>query len=68
MHSMPYAMLVSLGVTKLMAQKLMTDYPEHQTAAQAIVDFTTDGESDIRGAITRVDEEKPRRRERGGAT
>ena len=63
-----YAMLVSLGATKLMAQKLMKNYPEHQTAAQAIVDFATDGESDIRGAITRLDGEKPRRRERGGAT
>jgi hypothetical protein len=61
-------MLVSLGVTKTMAQNLMKNYPEHRMAAQAIVDFATDGEGDIRGAIMRLDEQKPWRLDRGGAT
>jgi hypothetical protein len=55
-----YAMLVSLGATKMMAEKLMQDYPAHETACQAIVDFATDGESDIRGTIVRIDEERRR--------
>jgi hypothetical protein len=62
-----YAMLVSLGATKMMAQTLMRDYPAHETMCQAIVDFATDGESDIRGTIVRLDEERPRPY-RGGAT
>jgi hypothetical protein len=39
-----YALLVSLGATKLMAERLMQAYPQHQTACQAIVDFATNGE------------------------
>lgn len=42
-----YAMLVSLGATKMMAQKLMENFPEHETACQTIVDFATDGEGDM---------------------
>ena len=56
-----YAMLVSLGATKLMAERLMQDYPQHRTAAQAIVD----GEGDMRG---KIEADEPWRRWRGGAT
>jgi hypothetical protein len=63
-----YAMLVSLGATKMMAEKLIQDYPAHETMCQAIVDFATDGESDIRGTIAQLEEEKRRWRGRGGAT
>jgi hypothetical protein len=63
-----YAMLVSLGATKMMAERLMQDFPQHGMACQAIVDFAGDGEGDIRGAIDRLNEETPWRRERGGAT
>jgi hypothetical protein len=37
-----YAMLVSLGATKMMAETLMRDYPAHETACQVIVDFATE--------------------------
>jgi hypothetical protein len=50
-----YAMLVSLGATKMMAQRLMTKFPDHRTACQFIVDFATDGEGDMRGAIDRLE-------------
>jgi hypothetical protein len=64
-----FSMLVSLGATKMMAEQLMRDYPQHQTAAQAIVDFASDGEADMRGAIAKLEEEpEPERRWRGGAT
>jgi hypothetical protein len=45
----------------------MRDYPEHEAMCQAIADFATDGESDIRGTIARLDEERLRPY-RGGAT
>ena len=48
-----YAMLVSLGATKMMAERLMQDYAQHRIAAQAIIDFTSDGEGGMRGAIRR---------------
>jgi hypothetical protein len=41
-------MLVSLGATKLMAERLMQDYPHH-ARCPANVDFATDGEGDMRG-------------------
>ena len=63
-----YAMLVSLGATKIMAERLMQDYPQHRIAAQAIVDFASDGESDMRGAIAKLEEPDARRRWRGGAS
>jgi hypothetical protein len=63
-----YAMLVSLGATKMMAETLMQDFPQHGTACQAIVDFATDGEGDIRSTIARLEGEAPRQRERGRAT
>jgi hypothetical protein len=44
-------MLVSLGATKVMAQRLMTKFPDHRTACQFIVDFAKDGEGDMGGAI-----------------
>jgi hypothetical protein len=49
-----YAMLASLGATKMMAEQLMQDYPQHRMAAQFIVDFASDGESDMRGAIANM--------------
>jgi hypothetical protein len=42
------AMLDSLGATKTMAERLMQDFPRHGTACQAIVDFASDGDGDIR--------------------
>ena len=45
-----YALLVSLGATKLMAERLMQAYPQHRTACQAVVDFATDGEGDYEGS------------------
>jgi hypothetical protein len=45
-----YAMLVSLSATKMMADRLMVNFPRHGLACQAIVDFASDGEGDIRGA------------------
>jgi hypothetical protein len=49
-------MLVSLGA-KMMAEKLMQDFPRHRTACQVIVDFTAD--RDIRGVIAPLGEEAP---------
>jgi hypothetical protein len=63
-----YALLISLGATKLMAGRLMQDYPHDAGACQAIIDFATDGESDMRGAIAQLDMDEPWRRWRGGAT
>jgi hypothetical protein len=63
-----YSILVSLGATKLMAERLMQKYPQHRIAAQAIVDFASDGEGDMRGAIAQLEEPEPRLRWRGGAT
>jgi hypothetical protein len=45
-----YAMLVSLGASKMMAARLMQDSPQCWTACQAIVDFASDAEGDVRGA------------------
>jgi hypothetical protein len=45
----------------------MHEYPEHGTMCQAIADFATDGESDIRGTIARLEEERLRPY-RGGTT
>jgi hypothetical protein len=64
-----YAMLVSLGATKMMAERLIQDYAQYRIAAQFNVDFARDGESDMRGAIAKLEEEpEARRRWRGGAT
>jgi len=52
-----YAMLVSLGATKMMAERLMQDYPLQATACQVIVDFASDREGDIRGTIAQLDGE-----------
>ena len=51
-----YAMLVSLGATKAMAERLMQDFPRHARVCQAIVDFADDGEGDIRGSIALLDD------------
>jgi hypothetical protein len=66
-HEALYAMLVSLGATKLMAERLMQDYPQHRIPAQAIVDFASDGEGDMRGAIAQLDEDALWWGWRGGA-
>jgi hypothetical protein len=42
-----YAVLVSLGLTKRMAGRLMRDFPRNGTAGQVTVNFVTDGEGDI---------------------
>jgi hypothetical protein len=63
-----YALCVVISAAKRAALDLMREYPEHATMCQAIADFATDGEGDIRGAIARLDAEMARRRERGGAT
>jgi hypothetical protein len=62
-----YAMLVSLGAMKMMAEQLVQEYPQQRIAAQFIVDFATDGEGDMHGAIAKLEEPEPRRRWRGGA-
>jgi hypothetical protein len=59
-----YAMLVSLGATRMMAQRLMAKFPDHSPACQRIVDFAADGGGDIRGAITSL---RRGRRGAGGA-
>jgi hypothetical protein len=51
-------MLVSLGATKMMAERLMQEFPQHATACQAIVDLAADGEADIRGTIAQLDQEQ----------
>jgi hypothetical protein len=51
-----YALLVSLGTTKMMAEQVTQDFPRHARACQAIVDFASDGEGDIRGAIALLDD------------
>jgi hypothetical protein len=51
-----YALLVSLGATKMMAEQVMQDFPRHERACQAIADFASDGESDIRGTIALLDD------------
>jgi hypothetical protein len=43
-----YAMVVSLGATKLMAERLMQGYPHHAGACEVIVDFASDGEAECR--------------------
>jgi hypothetical protein len=63
-----YSLCIVVSAAKRGALELMHDYPEHATMCQAIVDFATDGESDIRGTIARLDEEAPRRWEWRGAT
>jgi hypothetical protein len=51
-----YTMLVSLGATKTMAEQLMQDFPRHAKVCQAIVDFASNGEGDIRGSIALLDD------------
>jgi hypothetical protein len=63
-----YAMLVSLGATKTMAERLGQDFPQHARACQAIVEFASDGEGDIRGALAQLDGEPAWSRDRGGAS
>ena len=63
-----YALLVSLGATKMMPERVLQDYPHYRTACQAIVDFATDGEGDMRDEIAQLETDEPWRRWRGGAT
>jgi hypothetical protein len=52
-----YAMLVSLGLTKRMAGRLMRDFPRNGMAGHATVNFITDGEGNIRVAIAQLDQQ-----------
>jgi hypothetical protein len=63
-----YSLCIVVSAAKRAALELMRDYPEHEAMCQAIADFATDGESDIRGTTVRLDEERRRWRERGGVT
>jgi hypothetical protein len=63
-----YAMLVSLGETKLMAGRLMPGLPTPCRGLPAIIDFASDGQADMRGAISQLEEDVPWQRWRGGAT
>ena len=53
-----YSLCIVVSAAKRAALDLMHEYPEHGTMCQAIADFATDGESDIRGTIARLDDEK----------
>jgi hypothetical protein len=53
-----YSLCIVVSAAKRAALDLMHEYPEHGTMCQAIADFATDGESDIRGTIARLDEGK----------
>jgi len=57
-----------LDAAKQGATELMRRYPEHRASAQAVIDFASDGESDIAGALAGVEARMPQYRERGGAT
>jgi hypothetical protein len=61
-----YSMLIVVSAARRRAFDLMRDYPRHASVCQAIVDFATDGEGDIRGAIAKLDDEAPHRRDRSG--
>jgi hypothetical protein len=52
-----YAVLISLGLTKTMAERLMRDFPRNGMAGQATVNFATDGEGDVRVTIAQLDQE-----------
>jgi hypothetical protein len=44
--------LLALGATKAAAADLMRRYPDQAALAQAVIDFASDGESDVAGALT----------------
>jgi len=52
-----HALCAIVSAAKHSAIELMRSYPEHRIMCEAIADFATDGESDIRGAIAKLDEE-----------
>jgi hypothetical protein len=52
-----YAVLLSLGLTKRMAERLMRDFRRNGTAGQAAVNFVTDGKGHIRVRIAQLDQE-----------
>jgi hypothetical protein len=56
-----------LGATKAKAAEPMRQYPDHGALARPIIDFACDGGSDIRGALARIEDNMPRRPDRGGA-
>jgi hypothetical protein len=56
-----YALRIVVSAAKRSALELMHNYPEHAAMCQAIADFATDGEGDIRGALAHLDEEERRR-------
>jgi hypothetical protein len=52
-----YAVLVALGLTKRMPERLMRDFPQNGRARELTVKFVTDGEGDIRVTVAHLDEE-----------
>jgi hypothetical protein len=57
-----------LEAARMAADDLMRHYPDHATLGQAVIDLTSDGESDVAGALAALDDRMPRRPDRGGAT
>ncbi len=57
-----------LEAARMAADDLMRRYPDHATLGQAVIDLTSDGESDVAGALAALDDRMPRRPDRGGAT
>ena len=57
-----------LEAARMAADDLMRRYPDHATLGQAVIDLTSDGESDVAGALAALDDRMPRRADRGGAT
>ena len=61
------ALRLVLGAAKKAAAELMRRYPRHAALGQAVIDFASDGESDVAGAVAALEEHMPRHPERGGA-
>jgi len=57
-----------LEAARMAADDLMRRYPDHATLGQAVIDLTSDGESDVAGTLAALDDRMPRRPDRGGAT
>jgi hypothetical protein len=56
-----HALRIAVSTAKRGALDLMHNHPEYASMCQAIADFATDGEGDIRGALAELDEEERRR-------
>jgi hypothetical protein len=62
------ALRLVLGAAKMAAAELMRHYPDYAALGQAVIDFASDGESDIAGALAALEDRMPRYSDRGGAT